>query len=189
MTINKTMPFGINNDKVYFSKVKPDAIIPSKREEDGLYDIYACFNEDFIQIEPFQIKLIPTGIASAFSSKYRFGIRERGSSGSKGLSIRAGQIDSGYRGEWFIAINNTTNKTIYIIKDQNIALAHEKQYWYTEATDEEIIKDTIFYPYTKAICQAALEEVPIVEINELPYEELLQLESERGLGKLGSSQK
>lgn len=160
-----------NKDNIYFSKLHSDAKIPTKRIGDGCYDVYACFDEDYIKIAPNEIKLIPTKIASAFSHNYRFAVRERGSSGTKGLSVRAGQIDSGYRGEWFIPINNTTKKPIYITKT-NI-----------------INKDITSYPYEKAIAQCALEEVPQVNITEIPYEELLEFESERGTGKLGSSGK
>lgn len=167
-------------DKIYFSKLKENAKIPSKREEDGCYDIYACFDEDYIVIEPGEIKLIPTGIASCFDKKYRIELRERGSSGTKGLARRAGQIDSGYRNEWFVPINNTTNKTIYIAKDIE-ALKEE--------IDEDMLTYRTFYPYSKAICQAALEFVPDVDVEEIPYNELLKFTSERGLGSLGSSGK
>ncbi|HZJ99938.1 MAG TPA: hypothetical protein VFC79_08030 [Tissierellaceae bacterium] len=169
----------INSKKIYFAKVNPNAIIPSKREEDGCYDIYACFEGDYISIPPHTIKLIPTGIASAFLSKFRFGIRERGSSGTKGLSYRAGQIDSGYRGEWFVPINNTTGKLIIIAKKEYV----EQNKFLSSC------KDITLYEYEKAICQVALEEVPKADIKEIPYEELLKIESERGSGMLGSSEK
>jgi len=39
-----------NSTQIYFAKVKQNAIIPSKREEDGCYDVYACFDEDYITI-------------------------------------------------------------------------------------------------------------------------------------------
>ena len=47
----------------------------------------------------------------------------------------------------------------------------------------------IIYPYEKAICQALLEEVPDVKIEEVTEEQLMAMESERGTGKLGSSNK
>lgn len=169
-------------DKIYFSKVKSNAIIPSKRGEDGCYDIYACLEEDgYIVINPDTIYLVPTGIASSCSSKYRFELRERGSSGTKGLSRRAGQIDSGYRNEWFFPINNTVDKPIVIIRENDI------NKWVQDHRVYE--SDYIFYPYEKAIGQIALEFVPEVEVQEIPYDELLNIKSERGLGKLGSSDK
>ena len=168
-----------NSTQIYFAKVKQNAIIPSKREEDGCYDVYACFDEDYITIPPSSIKLIPTGIASAFSSKYRVGVRERGSSGTKGLAYRAGQIDSGYRDEWFIPINNTTNKLIVVAKP----------HYLRENPFLSECKDITVYPYNKAICQVALEEVPQVEVKEISYDVLKNIPSERGTGKLGSSGK
>lgn len=166
-------------EKIYFAKVKEEAVIPSKREEDGCYDVYACFDEEYISIMPNDIKMIPTGIASAFTSNYRMGVRERGSTGTKGMSVRAGQIDSGYRGEWFIPINNTSNKIIIIAKDiekikDELGLSEE------HAT---------IYPYTKAIAQVALEKVPTANVEEISFNELQQIKSERGDGKLGSSNK
>lgn len=165
----------VGNNTLLFAKVKPNAVIPSKRDEDGCYDVYACFDNNHIVIEPGEIVLVPTGIASSFSSKFRISLRERGSTGTKGMSVRAGQIDSGYRGEWFVPINNTGNRAIIISKNV------------TEVKEEGLI--SIYYPYTKAIGQAALEIVPVVNVNEVSYDELLTIKSERGTGKIGSSNK
>ena len=49
--------------------------------------------------------------------------------------------------------------------------------------------EVIIYPYTKAICQIVLQEVPVFEVNEVSYEELKQFSSERGDGRFGSSKK
>lgn len=161
-------------DILFFSKVKENAIIPSKIDENGWYDIYACFDEKNLTIIQGEIKLIPTGIASACDPKYRIGLYERGSTGSIGLSLKCGRIDAGFRGEWFVAINNTTNKPITISKGIGKVIHNS----------EEII-----YPYSKAICQAALESVPDVDVKEIPYEELMKIQSERGINCLGSSGK
>lgn len=161
-------------DIVYFSKVKQGAIIPSKREEDGCFDCYAYFEENEIVIPPHTVKLIPTGIASAFSSVYRIAFRERGSNTKSNLAVMAGQIDSGYRGEYFVALQNNNDTPVEI----------------TKSVDKvERTKDIIRVPYSKAICQFAIEEVPKVTIKEIPYEELKEIESERGIGCLGSSNK
>lgn len=82
----------MNNRIIYFAKVKEQAIIPTKREEDGAFDIYACFEEDYMIIEPHETKMIPTGLASAFSADYVAILKERGSNGSKGIGQRAGVI-------------------------------------------------------------------------------------------------
>lgn len=170
---------------IKFAKVKPNAIIPSKKEEDAGYDIYACFDEDFIIIEPHTIKMIPTGIASAFSDDYVMVLKERGSTGTKGMAIRAAIIDSGYRGEWFVPINNTTDNFIVISKLNRNEL---KQ---LGLTDDVLPSNstTIVYSYSKAIGQALLLPVPKVKVEEVSYEDLKEIESSRGTGALGSSGK
>ena len=45
------------------------------------------------------------------------------------------------------------------------------------------------YPYEKAICQALVVPVPVVDIEEITYDELKGIASERGTGALGSSGK
>ena len=167
----------IYDDELYFAKVKPDAIIPSKRDEDAAYDIYACFDEDYLVIPPHKTVLIPTGIATVFSSKWVALLRERGSNGSKGLAQRAGVIDSGYRGEWFVPLTNTNRVPIVIVKKGvELPLIYENSH-------------AILYPYEKGIAQLLMVEVPKLRTKEITYEELLQFNSERGTGALGSSGK
>ena len=170
--------------KVKFAKVHPNAIIPSKRDEDMGFDIYACFDDDYIVVNPHETKLIPTGIASACDSDYGFLLRERGSTGSKGIALRAGVIDSGYRNEWFVGLTNTTNKVMYISK-LSVDETYDK-YCYDYPWLEE---DILIYPYSKAIAQALIVPVPKTEVEELTYDELKTIKSERGMGALGSSNK
>lgn len=184
---------------IKFAKVRPNAIIPSKRDEDMGFDIYACFEEDYIIINPHETKLIPTGIASSCGPEYGFVLRERGSTGSKGIALRAGVIDSGYRNEWFVGLTNTTNKILYISKfDVRETIKRDMQkseYAYLLSdedillSDKEIDEMMILYPYSKAIAQALVVPVPKVEVEEISYEELKEIKSERGMGALGSSNK
>ena len=51
---------------ILFAKTKPMAKIPIKRTEDAGYDIFACFDEEYLIIEPHQTVKVPTGIASCF---------------------------------------------------------------------------------------------------------------------------
>ena len=162
----------VNESEILWAKTKENAIIPTKEDENAGWDIYACFEEDYLIIPKHQTVLIPTGIASALNKKYYFQIEERGSTGSQGIKKSAGVVDSGYRGEWFIAITNTNDKDLYISKIEH------------PTTD-----DVIVYPYTKAIAQAVLHEVFNVESKEVTMEELLQYESIRKDTKLGQSGK
>ena len=160
------------NTTVKFAKVKPNAIIPTKRNEDAGFDIYACFDEDYMILPPHQTIMIPTGLACACDNDYCLILKERGSTGSKGIAQRCGIIDSGYRDEIFVPLTNTTDKPIIISKKDKIE--------YTNA---------IVYPYKKAICQALIIPVPKVTVQEVTYEDLKSIKSERMNGKLGSSGK
>lgn len=162
--------------KIKFAKVKPNAIIPTKREEDAGYDIYVCFDEDYIAINPHETKLIPTEIASVCDKDYCFIVKERGSTGSKGIAVRCGVIDSGFRNPWFIGLTNTTNQPLFLLNPNY--------------KDKDFIpQDRFIYDCTKAIAQAILVPVPKTEIEEITYDELKSIESERGEGALGSSGK
>ena len=165
------------NTTVKFARVRPTAVIPTKRDEDAGFDIYADFEDDFIIIDPHTTTLIPTGIASACDADYCFILKERGSTGSKGIAQRCGVIDSGYRNEWFVPITNTTNKKIAIVKK-------DADYIFMRNTSGYTI-----YPYEKAIAQALIIPVPKVNIEELTYNELKEIASDRGMGSLGSSGK
>ena len=161
---------------IKFAKAHPNAKIPTKRIEDAALDLYACFDLDWIGIEPHTSKLIPTGIASAFDPNWALVFRERGSTGVKNMKINAGVIDSGFRGEYFVSIYNGNNVPLYITK-------------YMDGEQAPEPKNAILYPYSKAIAQALVVEVPEVNIEEIPYDELQQIPSERGVGQLGSSNK
>lgn len=164
----------ILDNQIYFAKISPNAIIPTKRDEDGCYDLYACFDDYEIIIPPHTVKLISTGIASAFNPKYRIALRERGSNTKSNLSVMAGQIDSGYRNGYFVALHNNNDIPVEITKS---------------VVEVEKTTDFIRVPYSKAICQFAIEEVPVMTIQEIPYKDLLEMGSERGIGSLGSSNK
>lgn len=178
--------------EVKFSKVHPNSIIPSKRDEDMGFDIYACFDDDYMVIKPHETKLIPTGIASSCNKDYGFVLKERGSTGSKGIALRCGIIDSGYRNEWFVGLTNTTRKVLFISK-----LTEEETInkYYSNIKSKFIIRikkfftKTLMYPYSKAIAQALVTYVPKTNVQEIPYEELKTISSERGMGALGSSNK
>lgn len=168
----------MNNNKIYFARLKEDVIIPSKREEDGAFDIYANFEEPYIIIKPHETIMIATGLISAFSSDYVAILKERGSTGTKGFGQRCGVIDSGYRGEWFMPITNHNLKTLVISKISEEELKKEMN-----------LEDKIVYPYSKAISQVIMVPVPKLLIEELSEKEILNFKSERGNGKLGSSGK
>ncbi len=78
-------------------------------------------------------------------------LKERGSTGTKGIAQRSGVIDSGYRGEYMAPVTNLNTKRV-VIKKQDV----------------EYKEDAIIYPYEKAICQGVLLRMPQLESEEIP---------------------
>ncbi len=164
--------------KLYWAKVKENAVIPSKREEDAGYDLYPCFEEDYLEILPLHTELVPLGVASAFDPDYVLFLKERGSTGIRGMSVRAGVMDSGYRGEYLAPITNVNDRPLRIIKKAAF-----------EAMSKDEQESFIAYPYEKACAQGVLLQMPKVDVQELSYDELKSIASLRSEGRLGSSGK
>ena len=168
----------IFNPKVYFAKVRDTAIIPSKRGEDAGYDIYADLKvvDGLVSLTcpANKTTLVPTGIAVALPSTHYLNVKhERGSTGKISMSVLSGVVDSGYRGEIFVAIT-PLDKTVVITN---------------EVSETTVDGDKILYPYSKAIAQGTIDLVPNADITEITYEKLQTIESERGTTKLGQSGK
>ncbi len=160
--------------KIMFAKLRANAVIPSKRDEDSDYDLYACFDEEEFVIPAFSTRLVPTGIISAFDESLGVKFEERGSNTKWCGIVQAGVIDSGYRGEWFCAIYNGNNVPVHI----------------TKAADEvKRLEDRVLVPYAKAVCQFNVRHIPKIEIEAVEPETVLECRSERGAGALGSSGK
>lgn len=160
---------------IKFAKCRTGAKIPSRSEGSAGLDVYACFTEDYIIIEPHETKLIPTGIKSAIDPGYFILLEERGSTGSKGIKRSAGVIDANFRGEWWVCIYNGGDKPICIHK---------------EGKNPAVVKgENIYYPYEKAIAQALVLPTPEIDVEEWTEEEVEAVPSLRGAGQLGSSGK
>lgn len=160
---------------IKFAKCKEGAKIPQRVEGSIGMDVYACFEEDYIVIEPHETKLIPTGIKSAIDPDFAIIIKERGSTGSKGIKVSAGVIDADFRGEWFICIYNGNDNAICINKNGKTPMYVNGQ--------------NIYYPYEKAIAQAIVVRTWDIDVEEWTSEEIDQVPSIRGAGQLGSSGK
>ena len=116
------------------------------------------------------------GALSAEKAGYSGSRKELAVTGVKNLKVSAGVMDSGFRNEWFVCLYNGNDKPICIAK-------------YLNGEQSPETKDAILYPYSKAIAQALIIPVPEVRAEEIPYEELQKIPSERGMGQLGSSNK
>jgi hypothetical protein len=127
---------------------------------------------------------VPTGIASSLLPKYYYNIKhERGSTSKWGMSVLAGVIDSGYRGEWFVNIV-PTKFDVVISKTYAFPVVDGKK---KAVLDRH--NGVAYYPYEQAIAQATLDLVPDVRVKEITLEQLQLIPSQRGEGKLGASGK
>lgn len=173
MNQNSTNPY------LRVKRLHSKAIIPAKREEDAGFDLYAVYEEEYKVLKPQEIWLAPTGLSIEFSKNWVFLLHERSSTGVKGIARRAGVIDSGYRGEIKVAIQNLTSK-ILIFKSNNLS---EKEVLRKEQLGKD---DVFFYPQEKAIAQGILMYSPHIDVEEVDE---LDDNSQRKDGGFGSSQK
>jgi dUTP pyrophosphatase len=90
---------------VKIKRLNEDAVIPKyAREGDAGFDLIAT--EDVI-IEPGETKLIPTGLAFELPPGYEMQIRPRsGITLRTKLRVQLGTIDSSYRGEVSVIVDN-----------------------------------------------------------------------------------
>lgn len=147
--------FKNNNLIIYWDKLNERAKLPSKRDEDAGFDIYSDSTENII-LKPNETKFFTTGLRSAFPNNYWIEIKERGSTGAVGLSVRSGVIDSGYRGEWKIMLTNVNKYPVEF--SHNV----DKVTYVKGKIFKNKIKKVI-YPLTKAIAQAVVIPLPIIQ--------------------------
>lgn len=107
---------------IKFAKLVDSATIPSGRDEDLGIDFYSYDKRMLtVTLKPHIVYQLPTGIIMAMDEGYGMILKERSSLGSKGIALRAGVIDSGYRGEVIICLENTTDNDINIDLTKAIA--------------------------------------------------------------------
>ena len=91
--------------QINYSKLYEDAQVPSQaNSSDAGYDL---FSTEHITLEPFQRKLVSTGICVEIPQGFYGRIAPRsGLACKKGIDVMAGVIDSGYRGEIKVLLIN-----------------------------------------------------------------------------------
>jgi len=91
--------------EIKYSKVHPHAKEPFRANtSDAGYDL---FSTDYVTLEPFQRRLISTGINVEIPEGFYGRIAPRsGLACNKGIDVMAGVIDSGYRGEVKVLLIN-----------------------------------------------------------------------------------
>lgn len=101
-------------------KLFPEAILPKKAHAGDLgYDLFC---NGIVNLEPGEVKLIPTGIAIQFPQGYGGMIRDRSSVATKQYIFTvAGVIDSGYTGHIQIAMYNAGKHPTWFNHGEKIA--------------------------------------------------------------------
>lgn len=174
-----------NPGRLIFSAMHPEARIPEKRLEDAGYDLYTV-EEDSVAMSPGEIRVFRTGIRSRIPEGYFVSFRERGSTGKIGLSVRAGVVDAGYRGEWLVLLNNTSKVPIIISTREDYEDARRtvdldpRHIWYD-------IRKAIAQAIMLPVCVGTLASPKIVDA--ATYDATYLHDSKRGEGRLGSSGK
>ena len=111
--------------KINIKKLHEDTIVPSKGSKYSAgFDLYAYLEEDKIEINPGETKMIGTGIALEVPIGYFAGIFARSGIASK-RNLRpancTGVVDSDYRGEVKVALFNDSDKIQIVENRERIA--------------------------------------------------------------------
>lgn len=111
--------------KVNIKKLHEDSIIPTRGSKDSAgHDLYAYLEEEKLEINPGETKLIGTGISIEVPKGYFAGIFARsGIATKRGLRPAncVGVVDSDYRGEVKVALYNDSKEVQFVEKNERIA--------------------------------------------------------------------
>jgi len=182
-----------------FARFRDTAILPHKSlAGDAGYDVFLDVPHDHehvgqdgnkhkswssrdtlnIYMKKGDVSLLPTGIGVKTDDKYfTKWSNERGSTGKLGLITLSGIVDSGYRGEVFLAISSLAHDTIITTEVDEATL--------TNSTDTG--ETILLFPYSKAIAQMTVLPIPDLLQYEIPLDVFTKDNTERGTRKLGST--
>jgi dUTP pyrophosphatase len=171
---------------VKIKRLNDGAVIPKyAREGDAGFDLVAV--EDTI-VEPGATVLVPTGLAFELHPGYEMQIRPRsGVTVKTKLRVQLGTVDSGYRGEIKVIVDNTAphklipNTGVFVRNEFVLTLQNERFYYPSEFKDSP--EGTYIIRKGDRIAQAVI--APFETAHFVDAEELE--ESMRGAGGFGSS--
>ena len=99
-------------------KLREDAKIPTKRQADAGYDLYAVWDEPVVLHKPHEVMIFPTGLKMRFPNTHVATVKERGSTGIRNMQVRAGIIEGNYAGEYKVLLTNGNDgEDILYVKD------------------------------------------------------------------------
>jgi len=160
---------------LFIKKTHPDAKIPTRAfTTDAGLDLYAL--EDYFLFSG-QPVLVKTGIAMAIPAGWCGIIFDRSSMGSKGIHRHCGVIDSAYRGEIKVCLNNTnlpeyrfSTEELSMVEDSLCLAIHDQLAEYKINAGDKIAQMLFF----------EVPRISLTLVDELP-------DSDRGQGGFGST--
>lgn len=105
--LSKLAPFFVQTSlSVKVKRLNPKAKIPTKAYQgDAGWDVYALQR---IYIDPYQTVIVSTGLAFEMPEGWHMQVHTRSSFGKRGIKCHLGIIDSGYRNELGIIVQNNS---------------------------------------------------------------------------------
>lgn len=109
----------LRNMHLKVKKIHEDAILPKYAHPGDVgLDLYSL--EDYV-LQPGELKIFYLGFALEFDSGHAALMKDKSSMGGKGIHCLGGVFDSGYRGEYNVALMNHSAVPFPIQKKQKIA--------------------------------------------------------------------
>lgn len=175
------------NYQVKYKKLHPDAVLPTKLNENAGYDLHLV--EDF-ELLPFTPALIPIGFSTEFPNSLEAVIRPRGSSLPKRrIHVAIGTVDAGFRNEWCVSamyipfLQSKSGVASYSNERQNFSKVELEDLYLDSYLSGNLHLDTLFLRKGERIAQVVFQFLPTIEWQEV--EELG--DSVRGMDGFGSS--
>ena len=126
--------------KIKVKKLTPEAKIPTSGSEHAAgFDLYSI--EEY-EIQPGETHAVPTGISMEIPVGKACFFWDRSGMGFKGIHRFAGLIDSDYRGEFKVILNNSTKLPFKINKGDRIAQGVIQDYYRPDFIETDDLTDT-----------------------------------------------
>lgn len=134
--------------KIKFKKLKDSAVTPKRATAAAAgYDLYACFDEEYIDIKPNETQMIGAGIAIELPQDDLAAFIYARS----GLAVKhsiapancVGVVDADYRGEICVGLKNTSDKVFRVNSGDRIAQMVIAPVVYAEFEEVSELSDTV----------------------------------------------
>ncbi len=132
--------------KISVQKLRETAKLPTRGSEKAAgYDLYACMQQEHLDIEPHTTAMVGTGLAIAVPDGYFGAIFARsGLAAKQGLRPAncVGVADSDYRGEYMIALHNDSETARRVENGDRIAQLVIMPFLPVEFDETEMLDET-----------------------------------------------